>query len=38
MEKVNNEDIDTSAKLLEWLEKKFLSMVKEKISGEIALT
>ena len=38
VEKINNEDIDTSAKLLEWSEKKFQSKVNEKISGEIALT
>ena len=30
--------MDTSAKLLEWLEKKFQSKVNEKISSEIALT
>ena len=38
VEKVNNEDIDTSAKLLEWSEKKFQRKVNEKIYGEIALT
>ena len=38
MEKVNNEDLDTNTKLLEWSEKKFQSKVNEKISGDIALT
>ena len=38
VEKVNNEDIDTNAKLLEWSKKKFLSKVNGKISGDIALT
>ena len=38
VEKVNNEDIDTSVKFLEWSEKKFHSKVNEKISSERALT
>ena len=38
VEKVSNEDIDTNAKLLEWLEKKFQNKVNEKIFGDIALT
>ena len=38
VEKVNNEDMDTNAKLFEWSEKKFQSKVNEKIYGEIALT
>ena len=38
MEKVNNEDIDTNAKLLEWSKNKFQSKVNEKILGDIALT
>ena len=38
MEKVNNEDLDTNTKLLEWSEKKFQNKVNEKISGDIALT
>ena len=38
MEKVNNEDMDTSAKLLEWWEKKFQSKENENISIDIALT
>ena len=38
MEKVCDADLDTNAKLLEWLEKKFQRKMKEKISGDIALT
>ena len=38
VEKINNEDLDTNAKLLEWSEKKFQIKVNEKISSEIALT
>ncbi len=37
VEKVNNEDLETNAKLLEWLEK-FQHNVNEKILGDIALT
>ena len=38
MEQVNNEDQDTNAKLMEWLERKFQGKVNEKISSDIALT
>ena len=38
VEKVNNEDLDTNAKLLEWSERKYQGKVNEKISSEIALT
>ena len=38
VEKINNEDLDTNAKLLEWSKKKFQSKVNENISSEIALT
>ena len=37
VEKVSNEDLDTNAKLLEWLEKKFQKKVNEKISSDIAI-
>ena len=37
MEKVSNEDLDTTAKLLDWSKKKFQGKVNEKISSEIAL-
>ena len=36
--KVKNEDQDTNAKLMEWLERKFQGKVNEKISSDIALT
>ena len=35
---VQNEDLDTNAKLLEWSEKKFQTKVNERISSEIALS
>ena len=38
VEKVNNEDQDANAKLLEWSEKKFQNKVNEQISSDIALT
>ena len=38
MEKVNNEDLDTNAKFLEWSKKKFQNKVNEKISSDIAFT
>ena len=38
VEKVSNEDLDTTAKLLEWSKRKFQGKVNEKIFGEIALT
>ena len=38
VEKVSDANLDTNAKLLEWLEKKFQNKVNEKISGDIALT
>ena len=38
VEKASNEDLDTTAKLLEWSKKKFQGKVNEKISSEIALT
>lgn len=38
VEKVNNEDLDTNSKLLEWSEKKFQSKINEKIASDIALT
>ena len=37
VEKVNNEDIDTNVKLLEWSKRKFQGKVNEKISSDIAL-
>ena len=38
MEKVNNEDLDTNAKLLEWSKRKFQGKFNEKIYGDITLT
>ena len=38
MEKVNNEDLDTSAEILECTERKFQGKVNENIFGEIELT
>ena len=37
MEKINDEDLDTNVKLLEWSEKKFQTKVNEEISSVIAL-
>lgn len=37
VEKINDEDLDTNVKLLEWLEQKFQTKVNEKISSVIAL-
>ena len=34
---VNNEDHDTTAKLMEWSEKKFLGKVNQKIANDIIL-
>ena len=34
---MNNEDHDTNAKLMEWLEKKFQGKVNQKISNDIIL-
>ena len=36
-DQVNDEDLDTNAKLLEWSEKKFLSKVNQKITNDIIL-
>ena len=38
MDQVQNEDLETNVKLLEWSKKKFQMKVNEKISSEIALT
>ena len=38
VDQVQNEDLDTNVKLLEWFEKKFEMKVNEKISNEIALS
>ena len=38
MDQVQNEDLDTNVKLLEWFERKFQMKVNEKISSKIALT
>ena len=38
MDQVQNEDLDTNAKLLEWSERKFQMKVNERISSEIALS
>ena len=38
MDQVQNEDLDTNAKLLEWSERKFQAKVNEKISSEITLS
>ena len=38
VDQVQNEDLDTNVKLLEWYENKFQIKVNEKISSEIALT
>ena len=38
VEKVNNEDLDTNAKLFEWFERKFQGKVNEEISSDIAFT
>ena len=37
LEKINDEELDTNVKLLEWYEKKFQAKVNEKISSAIAL-
>ena len=37
VDQVNDEDLDTNAKLLEWSEKKFLSKVNQKIANDIIL-
>ena len=37
IDQVNNEDQDTNAKLMEWLEKKFQEKVNQKISNDIIL-
>ena len=37
VDQVNNEDHDTNAKLMEWLEKKFQERVNQKISNDIIL-
>ena len=38
VDQVQNEDLDTNIKLLEWSKKKFQMKVNEKISSEIELT
>ena len=38
VDQVQNEDLDTNVKLLEWFERKFQMKVNEKISSEITLT
>ena len=38
VDEVQNEDLDTNVKLLEWSEKKCQMKVNEKISGEITLS
>ena len=38
VDQVQNEDLDTNAKLLEWLEIKFQEKVNEKISSESTFT
>ena len=38
VDQVQNEDLDTNAKLLEWSKRKFQPNVNEKISSEIALS
>ena len=38
VEKVSNEELDTTTKLVEWFKRNFQGMVNEKISSEIALT
>ena len=38
MDQVQNEDLDTNAKLLEWSKMKFQTKVNERISSEIALS
>ena len=38
MEKINDEDLDTNVKLLEWSKKKFHAKVTDKISSAIALS
>ena len=37
VDQVNNEDHDTNAKLMEWLEKKFQGKVNQKIANDIIL-
>ena len=37
MEKINDENLDTNVKLLEWSKKKFQTKVNEQISNAIAL-
>ena len=38
VDQVQNEDLDTNAKLLEWSERKLHAKINEKISSEIALS
>ena len=38
VEQVQNEDLETNVKLMEWSEKKFQGSVNEKIANEIALS
>ena len=37
VDQVNDEDLYTNGKLLEWLEKKFLSKINQKIANDIIL-
>lgn len=37
MEKINDEDLNTNVKLMEWSEKKFQTKMNEEISSAIAL-
>ena len=37
VDQVNNEELDTNVKLMEWSEKKFLSKVNQKIANDIIL-
>ena len=37
VDQINDEDLDTNAKLLEWSEKKFLSKVNQNIANNITL-
>ena len=37
VDQVNNEDVDTNVKLMEWSEKKFQSKVNQKIANDIML-
>ena len=38
MDQVQNEDLETNAKILEWSERKFQMKVNERISSEITLS